>query len=242
MIAPSSGTSPGPRSSAPGRLLILTASGRLTLAISAAGPVGNQPNAFGLISASAAGSDGVVFVPALGLAFSLIPGLVDESIRWVTPVKHFMRTATADTELHGLRIAKGDWLMLCYGSANRDEAVFPDADRFRIDRKPNRHVAFGSGIHRCVGVALARMEIKVAAREVWDSILPHCQEAGFAWDAEAIGVALAVGLGLSLAVTGINSAARWLAKRAAERARSQSTSSTSVAPGFRGRSRPLSSR
>ncbi|GKT21677.1 Cytochrome P450-terp, partial [Aduncisulcus paluster] len=75
----------------------------------------------------------------------LIPGLVDEAIRWMTPVKHFMRSATADTELGGRKIAKGDWLMLCYASGNRDEEVFEEPDRFRSDRKPNRHVAFGYG-------------------------------------------------------------------------------------------------
>ncbi len=56
----------------------------------------------------------------------LIPGLVDEAIRWMTPVKHFMRSATADTELGGRKIAKGDWLMLCYASGNRDEEVFEE--------------------------------------------------------------------------------------------------------------------
>src|SRR5258706_5887472 len=66
---------------------------------------------------------------------SLIPGLVDESIRWTTPVKTFMRTATADTEFAGRDIKQGDWLMLCYASGNRDEAVFEDPQTFRVDRK-----------------------------------------------------------------------------------------------------------
>ncbi len=96
----------------------------------------------------------------------LIPGLVDESIRWMTPVKHFMRSATADTELGGRKIAKGDWLMLCYASGNRDEEVFEEPDRFRSDRKPNRHVAFGYGAHLCLGQYLAKLEMRILFEEL----------------------------------------------------------------------------
>ncbi|QOZ29402.1 Cytochrome P450-terp [Bradyrhizobium ivorense] len=96
----------------------------------------------------------------------LIPGLVDEAIRWMTPVKHFMRSATADTELGGRRIAKGDWLMLCYASGNRDEEVFEDPYRFRSDRKPNRHVAFGYGAHLCLGQYLAKLEMRILFEEL----------------------------------------------------------------------------
>ncbi|MGY4475419.1 cytochrome P450 [Bradyrhizobium sp. USDA 3364] len=96
----------------------------------------------------------------------LIPGLVDESIRWMTPVKHFMRSATSDTELGGRKIAKGDWLMLCYASGNRDEEVFEDPDRFRSDRKPNRHVAFGYGAHLCLGQYLAKLEMRILFEEL----------------------------------------------------------------------------
>ncbi|WP_342708800.1 cytochrome P450 [Bradyrhizobium sp. B124] len=99
----------------------------------------------------------------------LIPGLVDEAIRWMTPVKHFMRSATADTELGGRKIAKGDWLMLCYASGNRDEEVFADPDRFRSDRKPNRHVAFGYGAHLCLGQYLAKLEMRI----LFEELLPH---------------------------------------------------------------------
>ncbi|PDT78393.1 cytochrome P450 [Bradyrhizobium sp. C9] len=99
----------------------------------------------------------------------LIPGLVDEAIRWMTPVKHFMRSATADTELGGRKIAKGDWLMLCYASGNRDEDVFEDPDRFRSDRKPNRHVAFGYGAHLCLGQYLAKLEMRI----LFEELLPH---------------------------------------------------------------------
>lgn len=97
---------------------------------------------------------------------SLIGSTIDEAIRWTSPVKHFMRTATADTEIGGEKIAKGDWLMLCYGSANRDETVFPDPDAFRIDRKPNRHLAFGYGGHLCLGQYLARMEMRILLEEL----------------------------------------------------------------------------
>ena len=106
----------------------------------------------------------------------LIPGLVDEAIRWMTPVKHFMRSATADTELGGRRIAKGDWLMLCYASGNRDEDVFEDPDRFRSDRKPNRHVAFGYGAHLCLGQYLAKLEMRI----LFEELLPHLKSLSLA--------------------------------------------------------------
>jgi cytochrome P450 len=96
----------------------------------------------------------------------LIPGLVDEAIRWMTPVKHFMRSATADTELGGRSIAKGDWLMLCYASANRDEDVFEDPFTFRCDRRPNRHIAFGYGAHLCLGQHLAKLEMRILFEEL----------------------------------------------------------------------------
>jgi len=97
---------------------------------------------------------------------ALIPGLVDEAIRWTTPVKTFMRSATADTELGGRKVARGDWLMLCYASGNRDEEVFEDPFTFRSDRKPNRHVAFGYGAHLCLGQYLAKMEMRILFEEL----------------------------------------------------------------------------
>lgn len=100
---------------------------------------------------------------------SLIPSLVEESIRWETPVKHFMRTATDDTEVAGRKIARGDWLFLSYPSGNRDEAVFDDAYAFRVDRSPNKHVAFGYGAHVCLGQHLARMEMRI----LWEELLPR---------------------------------------------------------------------
>ncbi|MBL6937396.1 MAG: cytochrome P450 [Alphaproteobacteria bacterium] len=101
-----------------------------------------------------------------------MPLFIEESIRWVTPVKHFMRTATADATLAGHKIAKGDWLMLSYPSGNRDEDVFDDPFAFKVDRTPNRQVAFGYGAHVCLGQHLARMEMRI----LWEELLPRLHE------------------------------------------------------------------
>ncbi|MFM9035631.1 MAG: cytochrome P450 [Mycobacterium sp.] len=90
---------------------------------------------------------------------SLMPTAVEEMIRWVVPVKEFMRTAQADTEVRGVPIAKGEAVLLSYVSANRDEDVFADPFRFDVGRDPNKHLSFGYGVHFCLGAALARMEI-----------------------------------------------------------------------------------
>jgi cytochrome P450 len=91
------------------------------------------------------------------------PGLMalatEEMIRWVTPVKEFMRTAQQDTVVRGVPIAAGESVLLSYVSANRDEDVFTDPFRFDIGRDPNKHIAFGFGVHFCLGAALARMEV-----------------------------------------------------------------------------------
>ncbi|MFE6862210.1 cytochrome P450 [Nocardia sp. NPDC057668] len=89
----------------------------------------------------------------------LMPQATEEIIRWVTPVKAFMRTAAQDTTVNGVPIAAGDSLLLSYASANRDEEVFADPFRFDIEREANKHVAFGYGVHFCLGAGLARMEI-----------------------------------------------------------------------------------
>lgn len=89
----------------------------------------------------------------------LMPTAVEEMIRWTTPVKEFMRTATADTEVRGVPIATGESVYLAYVSGNRDEDVFDEPFRFDIARDPNKHVAFGYGVHYCLGAALARMEM-----------------------------------------------------------------------------------
>jgi cytochrome P450 len=89
----------------------------------------------------------------------LMPLATEEMIRWVTPVKEFMRTATADTTVRGVPIGKGEAVYLSYVSANRDEDVFDDPFRFDVGRDPNKHLAFGYGVHFCLGAALARMEV-----------------------------------------------------------------------------------
>lgn len=98
-----------------------------------------------------------------------VAAFVEESIRWTVPVKHFMRSATQDCELAGQAIREGDWMMLAYQSANRDEAVFADPFEFRLDREPNRQIAFGYGAHVCLGQHLARLEMRV----LWEELLPH---------------------------------------------------------------------
>ena len=110
----------------------------------------------------------------------LIPGLVDKSIRWTTPVRHFMRSAAADTTLRGQAIVKGDWLMLCYPSGNRDEEVFEEPSEFRVDRNPNRHLAFGYGAHLCLGQHLAKMEMRI----LWEELLPRLQSVELAGEAK----------------------------------------------------------
>lgn len=90
---------------------------------------------------------------------SLMGTAVEEMIRWVTPVKEFMRTAQADTEVRGVPIKKGESVLLSYVSANRDEDVFTDPFRFDVGRDPNKHLSFGYGVHFCLGASLARMEM-----------------------------------------------------------------------------------
>jgi hypothetical protein len=89
----------------------------------------------------------------------LMPLASEEMIRWVTPVKEFMRTAAEDTTVRGVPIAAGESVLLSYVSANRDEDVFTDPFRFDVGRDPNKHLAFGYGVHFCLGAALARMEV-----------------------------------------------------------------------------------
>ncbi len=97
-----------------------------------------------------------------------IPAFVDEAIRWATPVKHFIRHATADCRLASIPIAKSDRLYLSYPSANRDETVFPSPFEFRLDRQPNRQLGFGYGGHVCLGQHLARLEMKL----LWEALIP----------------------------------------------------------------------
>ncbi len=92
---------------------------------------------------------------------SLIPGLVEELLRWVTPLNNFFRSAAADTQIGGQAVAAGDRICIVYPSANRDERVFDDPFRFDIRRSPNPQVAFGHGTHFCLGVNLARTELRM---------------------------------------------------------------------------------
>ncbi len=98
---------------------------------------------------------------------SVIPNAVQEIIRFQTPLAHMRRSATADTELFGHQIKKGDKLILWYISANRDEEVFDDADRVILNREnARRHLSFGYGIHRCVGARLAELQLKILMEEM----------------------------------------------------------------------------
>ncbi len=101
---------------------------------------------------------------------SLIPGLVDEAIRWTTPINHFMRTAAEDYVLRDQTVRAGDWLMLSYLSGNRDEEVFAESDRFDVTRKPNPQISFGYGAHVCLGQHLARMEMRLLFEELFDRV------------------------------------------------------------------------
>ena len=89
---------------------------------------------------------------------SLIPGAVEEILRYANPLHYFRRTATADTELRRQPIAAGDKVAMIYTSANRDEDVFADPQQFDIHRDPNPHLSFGIAEHFCLGVHLARLE------------------------------------------------------------------------------------
>ncbi len=103
---------------------------------------------------------------------SLVPNLVNEALRWASPVKHFMRTALEPYELRGGRsIQPGDRFMLLYQSGNRDADVFDEPDLFDIDRRPNKHIAFGYGPHMCIGQHLAKIELRI----MFETLLPHLE-------------------------------------------------------------------
>jgi cytochrome P450 len=97
---------------------------------------------------------------------SLMNTAVDEMIRWVTPVKHFMRTATEDYTLRDTVIRRGQSVLLSYPSGNRDEEAFVDPFSFDVGRSPNKHLAFGFGVHYCLGAMLARMELRAFFKEL----------------------------------------------------------------------------
>lgn len=99
-----------------------------------------------------------------------MPTAIDEMIRWVSPVRHFMRTATADTEVGGQKIKAGESMILWYPSGNRDESVYSDPNTFRIDRKESKQIAFGFGAHVCLGQHLARMEMSSLFRKLLERV------------------------------------------------------------------------
>jgi len=110
---------------------------------------------------------------------SLINSAVEEILRWTTAVIYFVRTATKDTVLGGQKIGAGEALMMLYASANRDEAEFgPTADQFDIGRTPNHHVAFGFGVHFCLGAALARLEVAAVLDALLDRGVTRLELAG----------------------------------------------------------------
>ena len=103
---------------------------------------------------------------------SIIPAAIEELLRWETPVMGVVRVAVEDTEIDSCPVHKGDMVMVMLASVNTDEADLPDADVVRFDREVNRHLAFGGGVHRCLGSHLARLELRVALRE-WHRRIPE---------------------------------------------------------------------
>jgi cytochrome P450 len=121
---------------------------------------------------------------------SLMAPATEEMIRWVTPVKAFMRTASEDTTVRGVPIAAGESVLLSYVSGNRDEEVFYDPFRFDVGRDPNKHVAFGYGVHFCLGAALARMEVN----SFFTELLPRLTSIELAGPAELVATTFVGGL------------------------------------------------
>jgi cytochrome P450 len=120
----------------------------------------------------------------------LMPRATEEMIRWVTPVKHFMRTVAEDTTVRGTPIAAGESVLLSYASANRDEDVFDEPFRFDVRREPNKHVAFGYGVHFCMGAALARMEVN----SFFSELLPRLKSIELNGDPQLVATTFVGGL------------------------------------------------
>ena len=99
---------------------------------------------------------------------TLIPSAVEEMLRWVTPIKNMARQTARDVDVRGVTIPEGDKLLLLYPSANRDEDVFEEPQRFDVTRSPNDHIAFGFGTHFCLGNQLARLELRVMLERLLD--------------------------------------------------------------------------
>ncbi len=101
---------------------------------------------------------------------SLVPGIVEEAIRWTSPVQHFMRTATQDAQFGDVTVKAGDWLMINYVAVNHDPAQFENPRKFDASREANRHLAFGAGAHQCLGLHLARLEMRLLFEALLDRI------------------------------------------------------------------------
>jgi cytochrome P450 len=97
---------------------------------------------------------------------ALVPSLVEEAVRWTTPIHQFVRRAARDAEVAGQHVARGDRVVLLFPSGNRDEDVFDAPFEFRANRQPNRHIGFGFGAHACLGVHLARIEMAIMLEEL----------------------------------------------------------------------------
>jgi cytochrome P450 len=140
-----------------GYFIVIATAGHDTTAISSAAAVeqlASDPHLFSMIKQDR----------------SLIPGLIDEAIRWATPIKHFMRTAIEDTECRGEHFKANEWIMMSYLSGNRDETVFDDPNSFRVDRRLNKNLSFGYGVHMCLGQHLAKLEMRILFEEMFSRI------------------------------------------------------------------------
>jgi cytochrome P450 len=121
---------------------------------------------------------------------SLMGTAVEEMIRWVVPVKEFMRTAQEDTVVRGVPIAKGEAVLLSYVSANRDEDVFNEPNKFDVGRDPNKHLSFGYGVHFCLGASLARMEMN----SFFSELIPRIKSIELAGEPELMATTFVGGL------------------------------------------------
>lgn len=128
---------------------------------------GNETTRYTLANSITAFADNPEQYQALRNDPSLIPVAVEEMLRWATPISYFRRTATRDVELNGSQIKAGDKVALFYLSANYDEDIFAEPERFDVRRAPNPHVSFGGGgAHICLGAALARMQLRIMMEEL----------------------------------------------------------------------------